>query len=484
MKAYRLIALGLLIALAALASLANVGGKGQRSFAQVCSNNCAPSDVPGTASLNGISCPVGNPIAGGCLAVGSNLEDAGAIDVPVGVVVPLLTNGSAGAAIPVAGTSVINSFAFTGSGNGFGMGQSANGTAGVTVPLVNGTPGAAGPLLGVGIAKGIACPSSTNCFVVGQSSTGNMGVIVTLTNGAPGPAVPVGGTSILNSIDCTSSGNLCVAVGQNSSGTTGVLVPIASNGVSGAVTVPGTTALESVSAATLDAFVMVGSSGKPGASGSTGVEAIFNFGSGSQVGTVAGTNVLDGVACAGTACFVVGSSGPTGAAGTVGVVGPLGGTSPAATPTPTPTATVKPGGPAITYPAGYNLVGGPSGTVEQGAIFSLLTQQAGDSKYEVSTPATPLQAPRAYWAFFPTTTTVNLPLVTAQATLVTLPADQFIMVGNPLDVPVTATGADIIDTFNASTQNYTTVTAGPVTIPPGQGAWVFSFNGSPLTLTP
>ena len=91
------------------------------------------------------------------------------------------------------------------------------------------------------------------------------------------------------------------------------------------------------------------------------------------------------------------------------------------------------GGPSVSYPAGWNLVGGPSGTLEAGALSALYTFQAGDSNYESSMPSTPLQAPRGYWAYFPTPVTITLPGVTAQTTTVTLPANQFIQVGNPTD---------------------------------------------------
>lgn len=43
-------------------------------------------------------------------------------------------------------------------------------------------------------------------------------------------------------------------------------------------------------------------------------------------------------------------------------------------------------------------------------------------------------------------------------------------------------GADKADTFNPSTNSYTTAT-GTVTLGVGQGAWVFSSTGGALTLT-
>ena len=55
------------------------------------------------------------------------------------------------------------------------------------------------------------------------------------------------------------------------------------------------------------------------------------------------------------------------------------------------------------------------------------------------------------------------------------------MVGNPFDRPATVTGAPVVDTFNPSTNAYTTAT-GTVTLGVGQGAWVFSSTGGTLTI--
>ena len=58
----------------------------------------------------------------------------------------------------------------------------------------------------------------------------------------------------------------------------------------------------------------------------------------------------------------------------------------------------------------------------------------------------------------------------------------FGMAGNPTDGAVSVSGADVVDTFNPSTNAYTTAT-GTVTLGVGQGAWVFSSSGGTLTIT-
>ena len=154
----------------------------------------------------------------------------------------------------------------------------------------------------------------------------------------------------------------------------------------------------------------------------------------------------------------------------------LGGSSSA----PQPTATPKPGT-IITYSAGWNLVGGPAGTVFTGAAASLFTFQANDVNYETVAAATPLQAnSRGFWAFFAVPSTVTLPLTTAQSVTVSLPPNQFVMIGNPTDGAVTLKGADTVYTYNAAQGQYVNTT----TLNAGQGAWVFSRGGGTLTLTP
>ena len=76
-------------------------------------------------------------------------------------------------------------------------------------------------------------------------------------------------------------------------------------------------------------------------------------------------------------------------------------------PAPTPVIVPGPSGPTVTYPAGWNLAAGPTGTVLRGAAGALYTLQANDSSYEVLPVSTPLQDGWGYWAYFPSTTTVT-----------------------------------------------------------------------------
>ena len=466
----------------------------------------SPSTVTGTGFLSDVSC-VGSMM---CFAVGENAAYSNGVVVPItngspgtagsvastsfltniacasstncfalgysfgptnanGTVVPI-TNGVVGTgsqvATQVSGViTVFNGIACTSSTACLGVGQSANPGVGAVIPITSGVPGSVSTVAGTLNLQGIACPASGTCYAVGWNSlaTGNsfVGVIVPITNGSPGSASTVAGTDSLWGIACSTS-SACFAVGERSG--VGVVVPI-TNGSPGSVsTVTGAGKLTGIACPTSNTCLAVTSNGSVGA-----VVPITN-GSPGSVSTVVGTTLLARIACpSSSTCYAVGGIGTYGNSGSSGVVAPI-------TVSTGPTT-------AVSYPAGWNLVGGPSGTIESGAAGALYTYQAGDSNYESSTPSTPLQAPKGYWAYFPTAATVMLPVVTAQTGQATLPANQFIMVGNPTDSTVSLSGADIVDTFTPATNSYT-VTTGAATLAPGQGAWVFSHNGGTLTITP
>ena len=141
---------------------------------------------------------------------------------------------------------------------------------------------------------------------------------------------------------------------------------------------------------------------------------------------------------------------------------------------PSSTATV------VTAQPGWNLVSRPAGTVLQGAAGSLYTFQATDTNYESFPASTPLKANLGYWAYFPAAATFSLNAAAPQTTTVSLPANHYLMVGNPTDGAVNLSGADVVFVFNAATGQYANASA----LVPGQGAWVFSRSGGMLTLTP
>ena len=135
--------------------------------------------------------------------------------------------------------------------------------------------------------------------------------------------------------------------------------------------------------------------------------------------------------------------------------------------------------PALSLQSGWNLVGGPAGTVFNGAL-ALYTYQAPDTAYESLPTATVFASGIGAWAYFSAPATISLPQASsALPALVTLPAGHFVMVGNPGCTTATVSGADEVLMFNPSSNSYTSTT----TLAPGQGAWAVSTKGGTLTMT-
>lgn len=173
-------------------------------------------------------------------------------------------------------------------------------------------------------------------------------------------------------------------------------------------------------------------------------------------------------------------------------IAPLAATYNAESPTPTTDAvtlsSLPPPSPTVTYQAGWNLVGGPAGTILTGAVGPLYTYRADDTRYEALPADTPLQAGVGYWAYFPTATSITLPSATPQALSVPLPASRWIMIGNPFDLPVTLSGgsgaAVVAEAYDASNGWYQPVPQVPCCqLDPGLGAWVFSAGGGSVRLS-
>ena len=161
----------------------------------------------------------------------------------------------------------------------------------------------------------------------------------------------------------------------------------------------------------------------------------------------------------------------------------LGAPPPPPPPVPTPAPAPTPSPPcSVSYSTGWNLVGGPTGTVLSGVIGTpIYTLQASDAAYEQLAAGTPLQSGEGYWAYFSAATTITLPCVIPLPTSVQLPTNQWIMVGNPFNVPAFVTGADFVFTYSPSS-GYSSRSISALGV--GGGAWVFSSHAGTLTLTP
>jgi hypothetical protein len=165
----------------------------------------------------------------------------------------------------------------------------------------------------------------------------------------------------------------------------------------------------------------------------------------------------------------LGSSGSTGATGATGSVGSTGGS---------PTgSTSSGGGLAVTYAASWNIVGGPTGTMVNGAMGPLYTYQAGDTAYETIANGSPLTQPQGYWAYFSSTMGGSIPASGPQTLTVTLPPGQWVMISDPGNTPATVSGADVVYTYSASSGYQPTTT-----LQPGQGGWAISVLGGTATI--
>jgi len=96
---------------------------------------------------------------------------------------------------------------------------------------------------------------------------------------------------------------------------------------------------------------------------------------------------------------------------------------------------------AVTYPAGWNRIAGPQGTIITGNQGPLYTLRAGESAYEVVPSGTPLQAGLGYWAYFPQSMTETLPIATSEPITVPLVPNGSVMIGDPGNIPLTFIGA-------------------------------------------
>jgi hypothetical protein len=142
----------------------------------------------------------------------------------------------------------------------------------------------------------------------------------------------------------------------------------------------------------------------------------------------------------------------------------------------------------VTYVGGWNLVGGPSGTVMNGSV-ELFSLPAGATSYTQLPTNTPLTAPNGYWAFFSTSTTDDQPCVTAGSTIATLSANTVEMEGNPFNQAayLSASGATTYAiTFNTASNSFGSWTridsGGSLSLPQGSGAFVVALSDS-ATLT-
>jgi hypothetical protein len=136
-------------------------------------------------------------------------------------------------------------------------------------------------------------------------------------------------------------------------------------------------------------------------------------------------------------------------------------------------------GRTVTFSAGYNMIGVPSGTAVN--ADSVLAFDTAANSYTQIGLGDSLSGGRGYWAYFSANTPVTLPAGSNASITVAASAGKWQLIGNPSGTtPALVTGADEVFAFDAVAGQYMAVT----TLQPGQGAWALSQAGGSITIAP
>jgi hypothetical protein len=192
-----------------------------------------------------------------------------------------------------------------------------------------------------------------------------------------------------------------------------------------------------------------------------------------------GTYVAFGQVCPGTTPSY--GTCPNGSYVPSGSICPSGGLGYCSNPYATPGYCAPSGGTAtVTYAAGWNIVAGPSGTVDSGSASQLYSFPPGSVSYQTLPQGSVLQAGTGYWAYFNAPVTVTLPAGGPGSTTLQIPPGQPTLVGNPGYGTATVSGSGVtLFVYSPATGSYQQTTQ----LAAGQGAWAMSTVGGPITIT-
>ena len=130
--------------------------------------------------------------------------------------------------------------------------------------------------------------------------------------------------------------------------------------------------------------------------------------------------------------------------------------------------------PVAVYPAGWNMVGGPSGT-DFGSAGALFAYQSGGYVMISDRLAAPCQG---YWAYYFDTRTVPLPADQSTTRSCSLQSG-WNLVGNPFDEIVQLPAGTIAYFWNPTTQAYVSASS----IQPGAAVWIYSATAATISLS-
>lgn len=153
------------------------------------------------------------------------------------------------------------------------------------------------------------------------------------------------------------------------------------------------------------------------------------------------------------------------------------------------TSGTSPGAASASYPPGWNIVGGPSGTTFP---VTLYRWDPAPGQYATLSPGTPVQAGQGYWAHFDQPTMVSLAAAVA-APLPTVPGGEWVMVANPysgdcagINVGPPSPGGShdpnvvAADTYDPQQGGYNQANGALLT--PGQGVWLLLESSATLPI--
>ncbi len=136
-----------------------------------------------------------------------------------------------------------------------------------------------------------------------------------------------------------------------------------------------------------------------------------------------------------------------------------------------------PGGGTATYPAGWNIVGAPDGTV---LPVDAWTWESVRGQYGRVPAGTPLSGGRGYWAYFTAAQSIPLAAGGTASVRIAAPAGGWVLIGDPsASSGATISGADAVYTYDPNAGVYNPATS----LGPGGGAWAISFAGGDVVVT-
>jgi hypothetical protein len=151
-------------------------------------------------------------------------------------------------------------------------------------------------------------------------------------------------------------------------------------------------------------------------------------------------------------------------------------------------AQTPPAGMGIEFSAGWNVVSLPAGTNLSGVQGPLYTLQPGDTSYEAVQPSQGTKNGVGYWAYFPAPTLIYLGAGSTAPMQVSLPAGQWVMLGDPSgtgDNWATISGIDATYHYDSQYGWLFGLNCSPrcTIIAPAEGVFVYSAAGGTATIT-